>query len=138
MLLSPWLSFVLLQFKNKAGGSTIYVSDVIKCKQMSIKINTDECEDVSLQPSLYQNKSLILGLVCRHSDYNIKPIEDAFVKVIKKMNVYQNYNTMRDFHINYDNSTMLQNIIDYANHISSIGCAQLFNKPTRVCKTSSK
>ena len=90
-----------------------------------------------LELSLYQNKSLIVRLVCRHSDYNIKPIEDAFVKVIKKMSVNQNYNTMRDFYIKYDNSTMLQNIIDYANHISSIGCAQLINKPTRVDKTSS-
>ena len=32
---------------------------------------------------------------------------------------------------------MSQNIIDYANHISSIGCAQLINKPTRIGKTSS-
>ena len=31
---------------------------------------------------------------------------------------------MGDININYDNSTMSQNIIDYANHISSIGCAQ--------------
>ena len=32
--------------KTKAGGSAIYVSDVIKCKQLSIKISTDGCEDV--------------------------------------------------------------------------------------------
>ena len=44
---------------------------------------------------------------------------------------------MGDFNINYDNSTMSQNIIDYANHISSIECAQLTNKPTRIGKTSS-
>ena len=32
---------------------------------------------------------------------------------------------------------MSQNIIDYANHISSVGCAQLINKPTRIGKISS-
>ena len=31
---------------------------------------------------------------------------------------------------------MSQNIIDYANHISSMGCAQLNSKPTRIGKTS--
>ena len=44
---------------------------------------------------------------------------------------------MGDFNINYDNSTMSQNIIDNANHISSVGCVQLINKPIRIGKTSS-
>ena len=44
---------------------------------------------------------------------------------------------MGNFNINYDSSTMSQNILDYANHISSIGCAQLINKLTRIGKTSS-
>ena len=39
---------------------------------------------------------------------------------------------MGDFNIDYDNSTMSQNIIDYANHISSIGCAQLINKLVKL------
>ena len=56
---------------------------------MSIKINTDGSEDVWVELTLYQNKSLIVGSVCRYSDYNIKPIEDAFVKVIKKISVNQ-------------------------------------------------
>ena len=104
---------------------------------MLIKINTDGCEDVWVELTLYQNKSLIVSSVYRHPNYNIKPFEDAFVNVIKKFSVNQNYIAMGDFDINYDNSTMSQNIIDYANHISSIGCAQLVYKPTRIDKTSS-
>ena len=94
--------------KTKTGGSTIYVSDVIKCKQLSIKINTDGCENVWVELILYQNKPLIVASVYRHSYYNIKP----FVNVIKKFSVNQNYIAMGDFNINYDNSTMSQNIID--------------------------
>ena len=67
----------------------------------------------------------------------MKPFENAFVNVIKKFSVNQNYPAMGDFKINHDNSTMSQNIIDYANHISSLGCAQLINKPIRIGKTSS-
>ena len=52
--------------KTKAGRSAIYVSDVIKCKQLSIKINTDRCEDVWVELTLYQNKSLTVGSVYRH------------------------------------------------------------------------
>ena len=88
------------------------MSDVIKCKQLSIKINTDGCEDVWVELTLYQNKSLIVGSVYRHPNYNIKPFEDAFVNVIKKFSVNQNYIAMGDFNINYDNSTMSQNITD--------------------------
>ena len=105
--------------KTKAGGSAIYVSDVIECKQLSIIINTDGCEDVWVELTLYQNKSLIVGSVYRHLNYNIKPFEDAFVNVIKKFSLNQNYIALEDFNINYDNSTKSQNIIDYANHISS-------------------
>ena len=96
LLQSLWLSFVLLQFKNKSSGFAIYVSDVIKSKQMSIKINTDGCEDVWMKSTLNQNKSLILGLAYRHPSKNIKPFENAFVNIIKNFGAKQNYAAMGD------------------------------------------
>ena len=45
---------------------------------------------------------------------------------------------MGDYNVNYDISEKSQNIIDYTNHIDSIGCTQKINKPTRICKTSSR
>ena len=103
---------------------------------MSIKINTDGCENIWVELTLYQNKSLIVGSDSRHPNYNIKSFENAFVNVIKKFSFNQNYSAMGNFSIKNDNSTMSQNIIDCANHISSIGCAQLINKPTKIGKIS--
>ena len=44
---------------------------------------------------------------------------------------------MDDFNIHYDKIDTSKTIEDYANHINSVGCVQLINKPTRICATCS-
>ena len=57
--------------------------------------------------------------------------------VIKRFKTNQNYIILGDFNINHHKKASSQNVNDYANHISSIGCLQLIDKPTRTTPTSS-
>ena len=61
---------------------------------MSIKINTDGCEDIWVGLTLNQNKSLIVGSAYIHPNYNIKPFEDPFVNITKKCDANQYYLVM--------------------------------------------
>jgi len=78
------------------------VSDIIKNKQLSIKINVDGCENVWVELTLNQNKSVIVGAVYRHPNQNIKPFEDTFVNAMKKIQCYPKLYSASDCHINYD------------------------------------
>ena len=100
------------------------MSDEIKSKQMSNKINTEGCDGVLMELTLNQNKSLIVDLVHRHPNYNIKPFKDAFVNMIKKFSANQNYVAIGYYDINYGISKVSQNIINYTNHIDNIDCTQ--------------
>ena len=87
--------------KTKAGGSAIYVSDDIDCQQLdNVKIKVDGYEDIWLKLNFNRNESLIVGAIYRHPSSKIKFFEDAFVNVIKSINL--NYIALGDFNINYD------------------------------------
>jgi len=73
----------------------------------------------------------------RHPNSEIKSFGDAFVNVIKSFKANKNYIALGDYNINYDRVVSSQNISNYFNHLCSVGCLQLINKPTRVSKTSS-
>ena len=74
-----------------------------------------------------------MGAVYRHPSPKIKLFEDAFVNVIKSINL--NYIALSDFNINYDKGVSSQNTFNYFNHMCSIGCLRLINKPTRISKS---
>ena len=90
-----------------------------------------------MELKLNKSESLAVGSVYRHPTTDMKRFEDAFVHVIKRFKANQNYIILGDFNINYDKKASSQNVNDYANHISSIGCLQLIDKPTRTTPTSS-
>ena len=123
--------------KTTAGGSAIYVTDNVKCQQLSqIKIKTSGCEDVWVEINLGKKKSLVMGLVYRHPHNDNKSFEDAFVNMIKSFKGNQNYVVLSDYNINYDKAMLSQATADYSNHIASFGCIQLIDKPTHNSQTS--
>ena len=119
--------------KIKAGGSANCVSDDVDFQQLNnVKINADGCEDIWIKLNFKRNESLIAGEVWRHLSPNIKFFEDAIVNVIKSIDL--NSIALGDFNINYDKGVSSQNTFSYFNHICSIGCLQLIDKPTRISK----
>ena len=62
--------------------------------------------------------------------------EEAFVKVIKSFKANQKFEVEGDFNINYDNIKLSQIISNNVNHINSVVCSQLGDKPTRICQIS--
>ena len=122
---------------TRAGGVAIFIREELQCQQLSaIKIKADGCEDVWVELKINNNESLVVGSVYRHASTNIKSFEDAFFHVFKTFKTNQNYVVLGDFNINYNETPLSPNVLNYANHISSIGCMQLVDKPTRITSTS--
>ena len=122
--------------KTKAGGAAIFVADRLNSKQiLDYKIKEIACEDIWVEIGLAKNNSLIVGSVYRHPSNNFKCFEESFVNILKSFKVSQNYVILGDFNIHYDKINKMQNIMDYANHVQSVGCIQLIDKPTRISKT---
>ena len=129
--------FFYCNSKTRAGGSAIYVTDNLKCQQLcQIKIKTSGCEDVWVKINHGKNESLVVGSVYRHPHNDNKSFEDAFVNVIKSFKANQNYVVLGDYNINYDKAMLSQATADYINHIASLGCIQLIDKPTRISQTA--
>ena len=77
-----------------------------------------------------------MGSVYRNPHNDNKSFKDAFVNVIKSFKANQNYVVLGDYNINYDKAMLSQATADYINHIASLGCIQLIDKPTRISQTS--
>ena len=124
-----------------AGGSAIFVSNDIKCHQLSqIKVKTDECEDVWVELILDNKETLIVGSVYRHpnnTNKKIKLFEDAFVHVLETLKPNQRYLVLGNYNNHYDKIGESPTIDNYANHINGIGCTQIINKSTRICLSCS-
>ena len=54
---------------------------------------------------------------------------------IKAFRAKQNY-LFGDFNIDYMDSNSTTSVSNYVNHIYNLGCAQLIDKPTRICNTT--
>ena len=124
-----------------AGGSAIYMSNDIKCRQFSqIKVKTDECEYVWVELILYNKETLIIGSVYRHpntTNKKIKLFEDAIVHILKTFKSNQRYLVLGDYNIHYDKIGESPTMDNYTNHINGIGCTQIINRPTRIRSSSS-
>ena len=76
--------------------------------------------------------------IYRHPTNDFKCFEDAYIYALKSFKPSQKFLTLEDFSFNYDKMDNSHgNISSYANHIYSVGCVQLINKPTRIITTSS-
>ena len=121
---------------TRAGGAAIFVREESHCQQLlTIKIKADGCEDVWAELRINDKESLVVGSVYRHSSTSIKGFEDAFVHVIKTFKTNPNYIVLGEFNINYKETPLSPNVLNCADHISSIGCIQLIDKPTRITST---
>ena len=125
--------------KTKASGSAIYVADRITCRQINkIKIKDNFCEDVWIKIGLDKNETLIVGSIyTQRITSNVFKMHTMYIHVLKSFKPSQKFSTLGDFNINYDKTDNLHNILSYANHLHSVGCVQLINKPTRITTTSS-
>ena len=91
-----------------------------------------DVRDVWIEVNLGKKESLVVGSVYRHPHNDNKSFEDAFVKAIKPFKANQNYVVLGEFNIRYDKAMLSQATADYINHIASLGCIQLIDKPTRI------
>ena len=124
--------------KTKAGGTAIFVADRLKCFQITnIKLKSNSCDDVWVEIGLDKNESLIVGCICRHPFYDLKCFEESYVNILKSFKSSQKYVILGDFNIHYDKINKLSDITDYANHVQSVGCKQLIDKPTRIFESCS-
>ena len=83
------------------------------------------------------NNAIIVGSIRRHPRQNIFNFECAFANSIKALKAKQNYLVFGDFNIDYMDSNSITSVSNYVNHINNLGCAQLIDKPTRICNTTS-
>ena len=81
-----------------------------------------------------------MGSVYRHPhDFNeeTKQCENAFVHILKSLTSNQQYLVLGDFNIPDDKIGESPTTANYTNHINGIRCAQINNKPTRICASCS-
>ena len=124
--------------KTKAGGSAIFVSERLKCQEMSqTKIKSKGCEDAWVEIVFIKNTSLIVGSVYRHPTSDVIHFKNVLVSILKKFKAGQNYAVLGDININYNKIKDSPTIANYANHINRVGCVQLIDKPTRITANSS-
>ena len=135
----PGYNMFYCNSKTKAGRSAIYVADRQNCHQiLQTEVNDKFCEVVWVKIGLDKNETLIMRSIYRHPTNDFKCFEDAYLHVLKSFKSSQEFFILGDCNINYnkiDNSH--GNISSYANHIYSVGCVQLINKPTCITTTAS-
>ena len=68
---------------SKAGGAGIFVSDKLHCLHLAtVKIKSENCEDVWIKVTTRYNNSLIIGSGYRHPRHDITKFQEAFMNII--------------------------------------------------------
>ena len=76
---------------------------------------------------------LLLGVLTD----DLKCFEESYVNILKSFKSSQKYVILGDSNIHYDKINKLSGITDYVNHVQSVGCIQLIDKPTRMSASCS-
>ena len=131
--------FFFYNSDKAAGGAAIYVNKSVQANEIhSPKLNVGDTEDVWIEiGDRKNNNSIIVGFIYRHPRQNILNFECAFASSIKSFKAKENYLVFDDFNIDCMDSNSTASVSKYVNHINNLGCAQLIDKPTRICNTTS-
>ena len=118
-----------------AGGSGMYVSKRLKCRQLhQNKINCEGCEDVWVK--IISKTTVIVGSVYRHPSSILPEFKEAYLNSLKKIRK-QNYIVLGHFNINYNKlSVAPASIANYTNSINLLACIQIVDKPTRITNST--
>ena len=118
-----------------AGGSGMYVSKRLKCRQLhQNKINSEGCEDVWVK--IISKTTVIVGSVYRHPSSILPEFKEAYLNSLKKIRK-QNYIVLGHFNINYNKlSVAPASIANYINSINLLACIQIVDKPTKITNST--
>ena len=109
--------------ETKAGGSAIFVSECLKCQELSqTKIKSKGCKDVWVEIVFNKNNSIFVGSVYRHPTCDVIHFKNAFASILKNFKAGQNYVVLGDINMNYNKIQDSPTIANYANHINSGLC----------------
>ena len=117
----------------------MYVNKSLQANEIySLMLNVGDTEDVWIEiGNRKNNNSIIVSFIYRHPRQTIFNFECAFANSIKFFNAKQNYLIFGDFNIDYMGSNSTTSVSNDVNHTSDLGCAQLIDKPNRICNTTS-
>ena len=77
-------------------------------------------------------KRLVIGSIYRHQFGSIVNFENALANTLKNFQNQDNYLLMGDFNINWEKQKSCHVIKSYFDHLLTLGCKQIIDKPTRV------
>ena len=121
---------------TKAGGAGIYVINSIHCVEVcDLRMNLTGCEDVWVQATLGDKSTLVIGSVYRHPHPNFLEFLKAFNKNFLKLKAKKRFVILEDLNIDYGRYLSNPRVKGFADQITSLGCEQLTDFPTRVCST---
>ena len=124
--------------KTKAGETAIFVAHRLKCFQITtIKLKSNSCEDFWVEIGQDKNEPLIVDCIYRYPSNDLKCFEESYVNIFKSFKSSQKHVILGDFNIHYDKNNNLSSIIDYVNHVQSVGCILLIDKPIRIFESCS-
>ena len=130
-------TFYSYNFHSKAGGAGIFVSDKLHCLHLpTVKIKSEDCEDVWIKVTTRDNNSLIIGSVYRHPRHDIIKCQEAFINIIRELEPKQKFIILGDFNIEYNAYNSSPRISSYFNQVCNYGCCQIIDKPTRLTKNT--
>jgi len=119
--------------QTKAGVVGAYIKNNLKYLQRrDLQFKIHECENILLE-ILGKRQKIIIGIVYRHTQYNIDEFSQSLSETITKIekNNYAYY-VLGDININLLNATNDSRIQQYMDTLCSLGCYPIINKPTRV------
>ena len=135
----PGYNFFHVDSTISAGGVGIYVKSSLSFSvRHDITLKDDDCESVWIElKTKGKIKKSIVGIVYRHPRNTLAAFTDNFGEVLhsieqKNMNFY----ITGDFNIDLGKCDADNNISNYCNMLSSYGCKNLINAPTRVTGSS--
>ena len=97
-------------------------------------MNLTGCEDVWVQATLGDKSTLVIGSVYRHPHPNFLEFSKAFNKNFLKLKA-KRFVILGDLNIDYGRYLSDPRVKVFADQITSLGCEELTDFPTRVCST---
>ena len=108
----------------------------IHCVEVcDLRMNLTGCEDVWVQATLGDKSTLVIGSVYRHPHPNFLEFSKTFNKNFLKLKAKKRFVLLGDLNIDYGRYLSDPRVKIFADQITSLGCEQLTDFPTRVCST---
>ena len=117
---------------SKCGDVACFIQDHLKFSAVSLyNLEVDCCEDLWLEVTLSNGKTLVLEVIYRHPGYQVKEFEEKLLNTVKLLNERdKRFVFGGDININ-----LLKNsrcVTSYQDSLLSLGCSEEIEVPTRL------